>query len=282
MLIFKTIAPLQKFLNQQKSAGLSVGFVPTMGALHLGHISLMEQARRENDVVVTSIFVNPTQFNEKADLDKYPITLEADIDKLVGAEVDVLFLPSVEEIYPDEASKKLDIDLGQLNYLLEAAARPGHFSGVATVVKRLLDIVQPDVIYMGQKDFQQHLVVTTLVKTFNIPVKVARCHIIREPDGLAMSSRNVHLKGDDREAARELSKELEIIRQQAASENLEYLKQQAIDRLNEHPLITVAYLETVDGSTLSPVKELTGASEVAVVAAVKVGGVHLLDNVIIS
>lgn len=282
MLILKTIKPLQKFLSQKQQENLTVGFVPTMGALHAGHISLVQQARQTCNLVVVSIFVNPTQFNEQADLDKYPITLESDIDKLIAAEVDVLFLPDVAEIYPTPESRKLDIDLGYLDMALEAAARPGHFAGVATVVKRLLDIVQPNSLYMGQKDFQQYRVVEKLIETFHLPVQLVRCPIAREPDGLAMSSRNVHLKGEHREAATELSKALLKIKEQAQQLPLPQLQQAAIERLNQHPLINVAYLNIVDGHTLHPVDTLAGHIEVAVVAAVKVGGVHLLDNVIIS
>lgn len=253
-----------------------------MGALHQGHVSLVERARLENQVVVVSVFVNPTQFNDKADLDKYPITIEADMDMLIKADVDVLFLPSVAEIYPDEASRKPVMDLGYMDTVLEAAARPGHFSGVAIILKRLLAIVQPDKLYMGQKDFQQYQVTRQLVKHFNLPVDVVRCNIIREPDGLAMSSRNVRLSGEHREAATELSKALFYIKEHANDTPLTQLTQQATDQLNSHPLIEVAYLQAVEGSTLKPVSQMDQADEIAVVLAAKVQGVHLLDNVIIS
>ncbi len=282
MLIFKTIKPLQKFLNSQQQDGKTIGFVPTMGALHRGHTTLMQQAGQTTDLVVVSIFVNPTQFNDKADLDKYPITIEADIEKLIDAGVDVLFLPAVEEIYPDDTSRKLDIDLGELDRVLEAAARPGHFAGVATVVKRLLDIVQPHYLFMGQKDFQQHRVVEKLIDTFNLPVTLVRCDIVREADGLAMSSRNVHLKGEHREAATLLSQTLFAMQKRAHAEPLPQLQQWATNHLNQHPLINVAYLNIINGHTLQPLASLSEAEEVAVVAAVKIGGVHLLDNVIIS
>lgn len=282
MLIIKTIDKLQKHLNGLREKGSSIGFVPTMGALHQGHVSLVERATAENDTVVVSIFVNPTQFNDKADLDKYPITIEADMDKLIKAHVDVLFLPSVDEIYPNEDSRKPVMDLGYSDTVLEAAARPGHFSGVAIILKRLLNIVQPDRLYMGQKDFQQYQVTRQLVKHFNLPVDVIRCDIIREPDGLAMSSRNVRLSGEHRTAATELSKALFYIKEHAADTPLTQLTQQATDQLNSHPLIEVAYLQAIEGPTLKPVEKLTDAEEVAVVLAAKVQGVHLLDNVIIS
>lgn len=253
-----------------------------MGALHAGHISLLEQAKKENTLSVASIFVNPTQFNDKSDLDKYPVTIEADIEKLTAAGVDVLLLPSEKEIYPSERSRKLDYDLGYLNTALEASARPGHFDGVAVVVKRLLDIVQPDKIYMGQKDFQQCLVVRKLVADFKIPVEVVRSAIIREPDGLAMSSRNVRLTGKYRQAATLLSQTLFSIKDRISSKPLPEAITDCITELNSHELIEVAYLEAVNGDTLKPVSAMSEAREVAVVAAARIGGVHLLDNVIIS
>lgn len=282
LLIFRTIEPLQNYLLRQKEQGQTVGFVPTMGALHAGHISLLEQAAKENDLTVASIFVNPTQFNDKTDLDKYPVTIEADIEKLTAAGVDILLLPGEKEIYPTEASRKMDYDLGYLNLALEAAARPGHFDGVAVVVKRLLEIVKPDKIYMGQKDFQQCLVVRKLVADFKIAVEVIRSPIVREADGLAMSSRNVRLNGEHRKAATLISQTLFSIKDRAANKPLPQVITNCIEELNGHPLIDVAYMEAIDGSTLKPVNSLTEVPEVAVVAAARIGGVHLLDNVIIS
>ena len=282
MLIIKTIDKLQKHLSNLRTQGNSIGFVPTMGALHQGHISLVDRAKTENQVVVVSIFVNPTQFNDKADLDKYPITIEADTDMLINAGVDILFLPSVTEIYPDDASKQPVMDLGYMDTVLEAAARPGHFAGVAIILKRLLTIVQPNKLYMGQKDFQQYQVTRQLVKHFNLPVDVVRCDIVREPDGLAMSSRNVRLSGEHRVAATELSKALFYIKEHANDTPLTELTEHATQQLNSHPLIEVAYLQAVEGPTLKPVSQMNEADEIAVVLAAKVQGVHLLDNVIIS
>lgn len=279
MLVLKTINHIQNHLS---NSGKTVGFVPTMGALHQGHISLIEKARNECELVVASIFVNPTQFNVKADLDKYPITIEADMDKLIAAGCDVLFLPEVEEIYPTEESRISHLDLGYLNEAYEAAARPGHFDGVAIVVKRLLDIVRPDKLYMGQKDFQQFLVVRKLIEAYNMKVDLVRCPIVREPDGLAMSSRNVRLTGDFRTAAGEFNKQLFRIKENTGKVPLSELVAAATEKLNSNPLISVSYLDAVDGQTLLPVQQMTDADEVAVVAAIDVDGVHLLDNVIIS
>lgn len=253
-----------------------------MGALHAGHISLVEMAKRGTDVVVVSIFVNPTQFNDPKDLEKYPVTVDADTEKLIAAGVDVLFLPTVAEVYPDEESRQLDYDLGYLDTVLEAAARPGHFKGVATVVKRLLDIVEPDKLYMGQKDFQQLQVVRKLVADHGLPVEVFACPIVREADGLAMSSRNIRLHGEHRTAATELSKALGALKDYAASRPLAQAKALAMEHLNSHPLIDVVYLETVNGRTLQPVEMLGDAPEVAALLAARVGGVHLLDNIILK
>lgn len=282
LIVLKTVTATQQYLSQERQAGKTIGFVPTMGALHAGHVSLVEKAKRGNDVVVVSIFVNPTQFNDPKDLEKYPITLEADTEKLIAAGVDVLFLPTVAEIYPDEESRQLDYDLGYLDTVLEAAARPGHFKGVATVVKRLLDIVQPDNLYMGQKDYQQLQVVRKLVADYDIPVQVFSCPIVREDDGLAMSSRNIRLQGEHRIAATELSKALFTLKEHASSKPLIQAKALAMEHLNSHPLIDVVYLETVNGHSLGPVEKLEDAPEVAALLAARVDGVHLLDNIILK
>lgn len=282
MIILKTIAATQQYLAGETTTGKTIGFVPTMGALHAGHISLIEAAKKGTDLVVVSIFVNPTQFNDPKDLEKYPITLEADTEKLEAAGVDVLFLPSVLEIYPDEASRHSHYDLGYLDTVLEAAARPGHFKGVALVVKRLLEIVTPHKLYMGQKDYQQLQVVRKLIQDLEMGIELIPCPIVREADGLAMSSRNVRLSGEHRTAATQLSKALFELKHSAANTPLPEAKALALAHLNSHPLVDVVYLETVDGHTLQPVATLADAPEVAALLAAKVGGVHLLDNIILK
>jgi pantoate--beta-alanine ligase len=252
-----------------------------MGALHAGHLSLVEASKRENTATVVSIFVNPTQFNDPKDLANYPITIERDIEMLTEAGVDVLFLPSVTEMYPNEASKKMDYDLGFLNTVYEAAARPGHFDGVALVVKKLLDMVQPHRLYMGQKDYQQVQVVKQLIRDFSLPVRLVMCPIVREADGLAMSSRNVRLNTEARHAALELSKTLFALVANKGTKPLSELVANAKQALNLHPGINVEYLDIADADTLHPVDPDDGKiSKVALLAAT-VGGVHLLDNTII-
>lgn len=282
MIILKTIADTQKLLAHHKENGKVIGFVPTMGALHQGHISLVEQAKLTADIVAVSIFVNPTQFNDPKDLEKYPITIEADTEKLVAASVDVLFLPSVTEMYPTESSRLMDYDLGYIDTVLEAAARPGHFRGVALVVKKLLDIVQPNKLLMGQKDYQQLQVVRKLIADYNLGVELISCPIVREPDGLAMSSRNIRLQGEHRTVATELSKALFQLKKDSETKPLAEAKAAAQQYLNSQPLIDVVYLETVNGHTLEPVNDVNEAPNIAVLLAAKVGGVHLLDNIILK
>lgn len=282
MIILKTIADTQKLLAHSKDNGKVIGFVPTMGALHQGHISLVEQAKKDADLVVVSIFVNPTQFNDPKDLEKYPVTIDADTEKLIAAGVDVLFLPSVAEMYPTEASRLMDYDLGYIDTVLEAAARPGHFRGVALVVKKLLDIVQPHKLYMGQKDYQQLQVVRKLIADFELGTELIPCPIIREPDGLAMSSRNVRLTGEYRQVATELSQTLYKLKEDMAILPLNEAKLAAQKHLNSHPLIDVVYLETVNGHTLAPVNDVNQAPNIAALLAARVGGVHLLDNIILK
>lgn len=282
MIILKTIAATQQYLAGETTTGKMIGFVPTMGALHAGHISLIEAAKKGTDLVVVSIFVNPTQFNDPKDLEKYPITIEADTEKLETAGVDVLFLPSVLEIYPDEASRHSHYDLGYLDTVLEAAARPGHFKGVALVVKRLLEIVSPHKLYMGQKDYQQLQVVRKLINDLEMGIELIACPIVREADGLAMSSRNVRLSGEHRAAAAQLSQALFELKDSASKAPLPDAKAVALAHLNSHPLVDVVYLETVNGHTLQPIASLADAPEVAALLAAKVGGVHLLDNIILK
>jgi pantoate--beta-alanine ligase len=282
LIILKTIAATQQFIAAEKQNGKTIGFVPTMGALHAGHTSLVAKAKQENDIVVVSIFVNPTQFNDPKDLEKYPVTIEADTEKLIAAGVDVLFLPSVAEMYPNAVSRQMDYDLGYIDTVLEAAARPGHFKGVALVVKKLLDIVTPHKLYMGQKDYQQLQVVRKLIADFDLDIELVSCPIIREPDGLAMSSRNVRLTDEYRIAATELSKALFQLKEDIANQTLPAARATAQHHLNSHPLIDVVYLEIVNGHTLVPINHVNEATNIAALLAAKVGGVHLLDNIILK
>lgn len=269
--------------------GNSVGFVPTMGALHEGHLSLIRKSKTENDITLCSIYVNPTQFNDPRDLEKYPRPIDKDIEILSSVECDILFLPSTEEIYPDGMGKLKDYDLGPLENFLEGASRPGHFRGVANVVDRFLQIVQPDRLYLGQKDFQQVKVIEKIVGSPDesgavgkMKTEIRMCEIVREKDGLAMSSRNVRLSSSQRKNAAGISRELFFIRDHWHEFDLETLKQQAIHRLNSIPEAQVDYLEFCDAASFQLVHGWKDAEHIVCVTAVKMGEVRLLDNVLLK
>ncbi|WP_345953890.1 pantoate--beta-alanine ligase [Mucilaginibacter sp. PAMB04168] len=278
MKIFTTKNEVSQYLHQLKSAGKTVGFVPTMGALHQGHLSLLAQAQQQASVVVCSIFVNPTQFNDPKDLDKYPRPIEADIQKLEQAGCDVLFNPAVTEMYADNENWHLDI--GELEHLLEGKFRPGHYQGVMQVVHKLFDIVKPDLAFFGQKDYQQVMVISRMISLLGLPVKLVMCPIEREADGLAMSSRNIHLTADDRLHSLVLSKAL--IQAKTGfdgGEALTNIQQQAADLISHEPGTQLEYFEIADGETLREANSSSN-SIVALVAA-RVGNTRLIDNVII-
>lgn len=249
-----------------------------MGALHNGHLSLIRQAKQQNDVVVCSIFVNPTQFNDPSDLEKYPRPIQADIAKLESAECDVLFNPPVTEMYDNDEHWHLNI--GRLEFLLEGEFRPGHYQGVMQVVYKLLDIVKPNRLYMGQKDYQQFLVVSRMIEMKGLPVQMVMCPIEREADGLAMSSRNIHLTADDRQHALVLSRTLNHIKQNFAVDKLYTLEQDAMASLQAEAGVEPDYIEIADGETLLPADKHS-KSIVALVAA-KVGNTRLIDNMIVK
>lgn len=256
--------------------GLSVGFVPTMGALHDGHISLIERSVKENDITISSIFVNPIQFNNKQDLEKYPRTLEDDCKKLEDAGCDLVFAPSVEEMYPGDIIEKYDF--GILEKVMEGEHRPGHFNGVAVVVKRLFDICLPHKAYFGEKDFQQLMIIKALVAQLKMPVEIVGCPIIREHDGLAMSSRNVRLSPEERTLAPEIYKALIGIRQRSFEQQLDELISEKVTQLNAHEGMTVEYLVAADENTLMPVKTREESENIRLFAALFLGDVRLIDN----
>ncbi|MEL7124571.1 MAG: pantoate--beta-alanine ligase, partial [Bacteroidota bacterium] len=259
----------------------SIGFVPTMGALHEGHISLIRQAQHLNELVVVSIFVNPTQFNEKGDLDAYPRTPYKDIDALVKVGCDVLFMPTVDEVYPKDLNPELNIDFGKLDKVLEGAFRPGHFKGVAQVVKRLLDIVQPNDLIMGQKDFQQWSIINSMIKQLNLTVKLQMGETVREQDGLAMSSRNVRLSADNRIKAPLIHQTLSAIKSQINSKSIAELKQWAVSQLDLEGF-RLEYIDIIDGITLLPIQAVEKHELVVVCIAIWAGEVRLIDNLIIK
>jgi pantoate--beta-alanine ligase len=256
-----------------------------MGALHQGHLSLVERSARECGCTVVSIFVNPTQFNQAEDLRLYPRPLQADRELLQRTACNALFLPEVAEIYPGGAVVQQQWDFAGLDKGLEGQFRPGHFDGVAQVVKILLDCVQPDVLYLGQKDYQQYSVVRKMVQLEQLPVDVRVCPIIREPDGLAMSSRNVRLGAQERLQAVELSRTLFALRDQLQSSqgaDLAGQGQQARAWLEASPGIRLEYLEIVDAQTLTPVLQWNGTDTLLLCVAAWLGGVRLIDNVLLE
>lgn len=275
MKIFNTRSQLQQHLSGL--AGKQIGFVPTMGALHKGHISLINQAKQANDVVVCSIFVNPTQFNDPKDLQNYPRPIEADIAKLEAADCDILFNPAVTEIYDDDEHWHLNI--GQMEFLLEGEFRPGHYQGVMQVVYKLLDIVKPTTLYLGQKDYQQFMVIGKMVQLMNLPVKMVMCPIERETDGLAMSSRNIHLTADDRKHALVLSRTLNWLKEHFNSNNIFQMEQDAMAMLQAEPGVEPDYIEIADGQTLLPADE--HSETIIALTAAKVGKTRLIDNVVL-
>ncbi len=274
---FDTIVDLRSYLLPLRGQNLSIGLVPTMGALHQGHVSLIEKSRNENDITICSIFVNPTQFNDPKDLEKYPRTLEGDLSLLKTNGVEIVFHPSVQEIYPHPAKTKLHF--GEIENILEGAHRPGHFNGVGQVVSKLFNITQPDRAYFGQKDLQQVALIKQLVRDFSFPIQVITCPIIREENGLAMSSRNELLSDVNRAQAgfihETLSKCAELVHQYSITDILETEKQNLISKG-----IELEYLDCVHSDTLDSLLEYTPC-KTAFCIALKFGGVRLIDNVIV-
>lgn len=250
-----------------------------MGALHDGHLSLIENARNNSDVVVCSIFVNPTQFNDPADLEKYPRTVESDMKKLEGAGCDILFLPSVEEMY--QPGETWHLELGYLENILEGELRPGHYQGVTQVVSKLFNIVKPDLAFFGQKDFQQVLVLKEMVRILDIPVKLVMCPIKRDSDGLALSSRNVLLSPLQRKNALALSVSLKTAKQHFENSSIEQLKNEAMLFLKSNEGIEPEYFEICDAATLLPVESKEADCIIALVA-VRTGGIRLIDNMFLK
>lgn len=283
MILYKKAADLSTWIQEQRAIGKTIGFIPTMGALHAGHTSLVTQSIVEGHITVVSIFVNPTQFNNPQDLEKYPRTTAQDIGLLETVGTQVLFLPEVEEIYPPDLNTSVDIDFGQMMDVLEGEFRPGHFKGMVQVVKRLLDIVKPDELYMGQKDFQQWSIVNHMLNVLALPVKLHMCATIREQDGLAMSSRNVRLTAPGRALAPVLYHSLQLVKTAwERQENASNAIRQGLDFLAGQEGVQVEYLRIVDQETLLPPVEGTQKGTVIVLIAAWIDGVRLIDNLPIS
>lgn len=277
MKTFSSIKETISYLEQQKIAKKSIGFVPTMGALHEGHLALMHRAKKENDLLTVSIFVNPVQFNNADDLKKYPRTPEEDTKKLESVHCDVLFAPDVKEMYPEDVT--VQYDFGSLDKVMEGALRPGHFNGVAVVVKKLLDIIGPHRAYFGEKDFQQLMLIKKLVEMEKIPVEIVPCPIVREPDGLAMSSRNRLLSFEDRKIAPFIYKTLLEAKRLHDHIGVNPLRQMIINIFKGNEHFKLEYFDIVDDKTLRPVNVWNDKVGTVACVAVWLGSVRLIDNI---
>jgi pantoate--beta-alanine ligase len=277
MFLHHTLSELQQYLNSRRRLGEQIGFAPTMGALHSGHLDLIRHSKAHNACTVCSIFVNPTQFNDPKDLEKYPRTPEKDLAMLESVGTEVVFMPAVEEIYPPGLETTLQLQLEQLDKVMEGAFRPGHFQGMAQVVKRLLDIVQPDRLYMGQKDFQQFSIVGHMIRQLNLPVELVMVSTVREADGLAMSSRNVRLSEAQRAAAPVIYQTLSWAKTQLGIQPIAEIEAEAMQRLSL-PEFRPEYFQIVDGQTLLSVVEPAEHEWIVACVASWVGEVRLIDN----
>ena len=275
MLVIKTVEELQEVMFRVHSSGKSVGMVPTMGALHDGHLSLIKRAHRENQVTVCSIFVNPTQFNNKEDLEKYPRTLDDDL-KLIEDYVDIVFAPTAEEVYKKPATEHYDF--GDLEKVMEGPMRPGHFNGVAIIVKRLFDWVKPEKAYFGEKDFQQIAIIKSLVKQYHLDIEIVPCPIVREASGLALSSRNKRLSEYEHKQAANIYR---ILQESTRLDTTDVAKirQFVADEIAKVDTFRLEYYEIVDGETLQPIQNLDDTDSVVGCITVYCGEVRLIDNI---
>ena len=279
MKVVNTVQELKAELAAFRSEGKKIGLVPTMGALHAGHASLVGRSVKENDVTVVSVFVNPTQFNDKKDLETYPRTLEADCRLLESMGADIVFAPSAEEVYPEPDTRTFSYP--PTDTVMEGAFRPGHFNGVCQIVSKLFSYVEPDKAYFGEKDFQQIAVVKAMVKDLNIPVEICPCKIVREDDGLAVSSRNALLTAEERTLAVNISKTLFASVDYAKEHTLEETKKFVIDTINAHEGLEVQYYEIVDGDSLRSLASWDDSDYIVGCITVFCGArpVRLIDNV---
>ncbi len=283
MILFKYANDLRKHIDAQRKSGVKIGFVPTMGALHEGHLSLIRLSKESAGLTVCSIFVNPTQFNDPADFEKYPVTTDKDIALLISAGCDLLFLPEVQEMYPGGLSVQEIYELGDMETLLEGKFRPGHFQGVCQVVHRLLKKVQPDDLYLGQKDYQQCMVINRLIQLtgFEHKINVHVCPTLRESDGLAMSSRNRRLNETDRQTAVHIYQTLLFLKNTLQPGDLRKLQQTAFKRLQEAGF-RPDYMELADAETLQPVINWDGKQKLVALVAAFLGEVRLIDNLVLN
>ncbi|MBS1647638.1 MAG: pantoate--beta-alanine ligase [Bacteroidetes bacterium] len=279
MIICKTIAEVLFFKQSLTEKKRTIGFVPTMGALHKGHLSLIEASKKQCGTTVCSIFVNPTQFNDKNDLARYPRTPQADIKLLEEAACDMLFMPSIEEIYPQPDTRVFSF--APIDEVLDGLHRPGHFNGVAQVVSTLFDIVQPHQAFFGLKDFQQVLIIQALVKQLHLPVQIVPCPILREPDGLAMSSRNALLNTEERKAAALIPKLMQEAKELSKAMPLAEIEKKLIEKVKKEPLLNPEYLLFCDAQTLQPVNDIINKKVICLIAVYS-GKIRLIDNIVLS
>ena len=278
MQVLKSKNELVSLIDSYKKEGKTIGFVPTMGALHNGHLSLVKECKKNSDVTVVSIFVNPTQFNDLEDLKRYPRTLDKDTELLKSVNCDLVFAPSVEEIYPEPDTRKFDF--GYIESVIEGAKRPGHFNGVGQVVSRLFDIVQPDKAFFGMKDFQQVAIIKNMVKQLNYNIQIVPCPIIREESGLALSSRNTLLDEDHKKNAPHIYATLKKARNLASEMSVSDLKKWITDEINSNPYLETEYVEIVDDTTLKVTENWKEEGIKVACVAVYAGKIRLIDNIV--
>lgn len=279
MILVKTKTELEHYLTPFGRIQ-SIGFVPTMGALHDGHLSLVNQSVKDNPVTVVSIFVNPTQFNDSNDLKRYPRNLKTDLQLLETTGCDIVFAPEAEEIYPEPDTRTFDF--GHIDKVMEGKHRPGHFNGVAQVVSKLFEIVKPGRAYFGLKDFQQLAIINKLTEILNLPVEIVPCPVVREKSGLAMSSRNSLLTGEEKENASIIYKTLQNAKNISSTKNVKELENWVIETINKNRFLNVEYFEIVDFENLLPVKSWDEQVKKIGCIAVFCGGVRLIDNIIFN
>lgn len=283
MIIFKKPGALNRFLEKKRTDKKMIGFAPTMGALHAGHVSLVNEAKKQNDLVVASLFVNPTQFNDPEDFKRYPVTIEKDILLFETAGCDVLFIPAVEDIYPNGTNALKRYELGFLETIMEGKFRPGHFQGVCQVMHRLLENVLPDNLYLGQKDYQQCMVIKKLIELVGLDhkIKVNICPTLREDDGLAMSSRNRRLNPDERIKAATISAALRYVKENIKQGSINRIKEKAKEMLLQQGFQT-DYIEIANADTLQSVEVWDGQEKIVALAAAFLNKVRLIDNLVIN
>ncbi len=283
MKVIHTKKELNEFLLPYRNSSKTIGFVPTMGALHAGHLSLVEKSASSCDITIMSIFVNPTQFNDIKDFEKYPQNLTSDIEKLKQSPCDILFAPNINEIYDKGLNERIYIDLSLLNNILEGEKRPGHYDGVVTVVYKLFSIIHPDKVFLGMKDYQQVLVIKELIIQKKLPIEAIGCPTLREPNGLAMSSRNTRLSEDEKEIALNLSKALHFIVSQVGTSTPKMATTGAINLFLKHPHIILEYLQISPKNDIShEIEDWNETENYVVLIAAFVGNIRLIDNMVFS